>query len=298
MVANISLNPLLTSVASGSFNVDSTGYIQGMMLDDPAIRNWIAGGVLDTTETLPMWGGVGIAEYVAGSASTSYLGNFTNPNGSQGGKIFRATAATGSKPLTGFSVFNQAHAMINSPQSQVPLAVSGGQVNFFRLGSKARIAVACDPSLAAYAGANNINIGVAWDYVNQILIPVSGSIGISSATYNSGTGVLTLVLASAPSPALSPGDTVTIASVTGTGASFVNGVQTVLTNVTTTVTIQLATSLSISGLGGSGTLTTGPALSGVSLLDVNIGNSMTVVYSAGTGFANWNRSGNAAIIQI
>jgi len=56
-----------------------------------------------------------------------------------GGNVGRATALTGSKALTGFSAFDQDYAMINTPQSPVPTSASFGQVNFYRLGSNARI---------------------------------------------------------------------------------------------------------------------------------------------------------------
>src|SRR5579859_1843144 len=118
MSAQVTINQLLTTNAAGSFNVSAVGTVQGTFYDDPAVRYALAGGVLASAETIPMWGGVGIFEDVPGAA---------------GGPVGRATALTGSKALTGFSVFNQAHAMIQSPQSPVPLAPSGGHVNFFRL---------------------------------------------------------------------------------------------------------------------------------------------------------------------
>lgn len=290
---------MLTTVASGSFNVDSVGYIQGMAQDNPAVRFQLAGGVLADAETIPMWGGVGIYEKVAGVATSGYLGSASGPIAPLGGLVGRATAATGSSALSGFSVFDQAHGMINTPQSQVPLAGSKMQVNFYRLGTLARIAVKCDPAFAAYAGAQLIGVGVAWDYVNQLLIPVSGSIAlVTGNTYNSGTGLVTLNLAS--SPGISAGDSVTVASVTGTGSfAAVNGVHTAGAGTTGTVlTFTIATGLTLTIDDSAGTVTTGSALAGVKLLDLNIGNSMTVTYDPSTGFANWNRTGNVAIIEI
>lgn len=37
-MANLSLNPMATTNALGSFGVQSDGYIQGVALDDPANR--------------------------------------------------------------------------------------------------------------------------------------------------------------------------------------------------------------------------------------------------------------------
>src|SRR5579859_7317370 len=164
MVASVTINPVLTSVASGSFQIDSVGYIQGTALDQPAIRNSLAGGVLASTETLPMWGGVGISELVPGAAST--------PATVLGGPIKRATNVTANTAgvLTGFSVFDQNYSAINSPQSPVPLVGSGMSLNFYRLGSGARIPVACDPSLASLDGGV-ITQQVSWDYTLQRLVP-------------------------------------------------------------------------------------------------------------------------------
>ena len=61
MVANISYNPQLTTVTAGLFNVFSSGLVQGTAYPDPAITFKRASGLLATTETLPMWGGVGLA---------------------------------------------------------------------------------------------------------------------------------------------------------------------------------------------------------------------------------------------
>lgn len=296
MSANITINPGLTTNASGSFNVSSVGYIQGVQLDDPAIRYALAGGVLDVNETLPMWGGVGIAEFVAGGGA-GYLGSPGGPNGTLGGKIFRATALTGSKALTGFSVFNQAHAMINTPQSQVPLASPGMQVNFLRLGSGARISVKCDAALASLAGADIINTPVAWDFVNQLLIPQITSINVNSGTYTGGSGLVVLTLATPHG--LNPGDTVTVAGVTGTGSfAAVNGTFTAGAGTAgSSLHYTIATGLTLTIDASSGTVTTGSAL-GVKVLDINVGGSMTVTYDGTTGFANWNRSGNTALILI
>jgi hypothetical protein len=64
MTAQITINPLLTSTAAGLFNVTSRGFIQGFAIDDPAIRYQLVGGFLASTETVPMWGGIPIAESI------------------------------------------------------------------------------------------------------------------------------------------------------------------------------------------------------------------------------------------
>ena len=43
---------------------------------------------------------------------------------------------------------------------------------------------------------------------------------------------------------------------------------------------------------------TGGGILPVRVLEVQVGNSMTVNYDPVTGFATWNRSGSCAVIQI
>jgi len=163
MSSNISFNPLTTTNGLGSFSVQSDGYVQGVALDDPAIRNALAGGYLAAAETLPMWGGVAIMENIPPSTS----------DGALGGAIQRADT---NAHITGFSVFNQAHNWVTSPQSQVPSAGAGMTVPFYRLGSGARIAVAIDPALVSLDGGL-ITQQVSWDLTNQKIIAYSGGIG-------------------------------------------------------------------------------------------------------------------------
>lgn len=287
MPANIVLNPSLTTVGNGLFDgASSDGLVQGNAYPDPAIRYQLRTGILSSAETLPMWGGVGIYQFVPGGAG--------NPSYGLGPIVGRATGLTGAYPLVAFSVFESAYGMVNTPQSPVPTAGAFGQVNSYRLGSGMRIAVACDPGLVSLRGLS-INSEVAWDFVNQQLIPYVGATAVSSGTYNSTTGLVTLTMASAVD--LSPGDTVVISGVTGTGSfADVDGTYTAGAGTTgSTVTYTIATGLTLTITGGS--LTTGSPLD-VDVLDISSGNSMTVSYSSITGFTTWNYSGSAALIQI
>lgn len=284
MVANIPFNPQVTTVAGGSFNVQSTGFIQGTALQDPAIRNELAGGWLDTDETIPMWGGVGLYEFIPGVTG--------EPNEVLGGAIGRATALTGTKALSGFSVFDQNHAAFNTPQSPVPLAGSGMLVNFYRLGSLARLAVKCSPNLSAIRGSK-IAASVSWDFTNQMLVPYS------APTFDSGTySTPNVSLVTAAPHGLLPGDTIIVSGAAGTGDfADINGVHTLITGTTGSTlvfAIEAGLTMTLSGA----TITTGGQLTTVRVLDVQIGNSMTVAYDDTTGFATWNRSGNTAVILL
>jgi hypothetical protein len=172
---NMAFNPIVQTNAAGSFGIQWDGLVQGTAQDSPDTRFQLAGGWLDPAETLPMWGGVGITENVPQ--------NVTNPppvaapGVNQQGMIQRATNLTGGatpKTLTGFSVFDQAYGMVNSPQSPVPLAGGYMQTMFYRLGSNARVALAMDPTLAAALYGLPITEPVAWDFTNQMIIAGTG----------------------------------------------------------------------------------------------------------------------------
>jgi hypothetical protein len=240
-----------------------------------------------------MWGGVGISE-----TSSPVSGGPTN--GETGGNITRATTQTAgaSGQLTGFSVFDQNYSAINTPQSPVPLVGTGGQVNFYRLGSNARIAVAIDDALISQEG-DVITQDVSWDFVNQRLIPYVGTLTISSGTYNDTTGEVVLTM-SAP-VTFGDGDAVIVSGLTGTGAyASLNGTFTATAVSGSTVTYNAGAGAGASTITG-GSLTLGSGASSklpCKVLNIDIGNSMVVEYDADTGFATWNRSGSCAVIQI
>jgi hypothetical protein len=198
------LNPYVQTNAPGMFNIESDGLIVGTAYPDPAARFALSGGWLAQSETLPMWGGVGISEHVPAERLAAVTANPPNvptaPAGradvSLGGFIGRATADAN---LTGFSVFDQNYAAINSPQSPVPCTEKGGLVNFYRLGCGIRVALAIDPTLVSLEGGL-INAAVAWDYTNQKIIAGSGfpgkilaikTVNCMVPVYSSGTGFIT-----------------------------------------------------------------------------------------------------------
>lgn len=291
MVATINIQPNLTTNASGSFTSPSTvGVIQGTAYGDPSSRNWLSGGILASTETLPMWGGVAITENIstpvsAGGPFSSALGN----------SIIRATTVVS---ITGFSVFDQNASAITTPTSEVALVGSGGQVNFYRYGSNARIAVACDPALVDLE-AGVINPNVSWDLVNQLLVPYVGTLTISSGTYSNTTGLVTLTM-SAP-VTFSAGDSIITSGMTGSGTpTYLDGTWTALSVSGSTVTYNPGASLGATTITG-GSLTLGSGAShalNARVLEVISSNNMTVNYNSTTGNASWNRNGCAAIILL
>lgn len=291
MVATVTFNPYATSAGNaGLFNTNSTGLRQGTGYPDPSTRYRLRGCTLASTETLPMWGGVGVFMNVPGGTG--------NPSYALGPPCGRATALTGASALAGFSVFDQDYAMITSPQSPVPLIGSYGMVNVYPLGSLARLAVEADPSLISLQqGA--IGAQVSWDFTNQLLVPFLGTLTISSGSYVSATGVITLAMALPVT--FSAGDSATLAALTGTGAfATLDGTWTVLTAAGTAVTLQGPLAAGAATITG-GNLTVGGSASqalAVKVLEVQATNCETVVYNPTTGFATWNYNGAAAVIQI
>lgn len=282
---NVSVSPTATVAAPGTFGVSWVGLIQGTAFPDPETRFALVGGNLDSTETLPMWGGIGIYENIPGVAGNSSV--------TLGPKVGRATALTGSKALAGFSVFDQAYGMVNSPNSPVPTIGGLGQVMYYRLGSGARIALPCDADLASLAGSPT-DTDVSWDFTNEKLVPYSAPT-FSSATYNSGTGAVTVTTTAAHG--LLPGDTIIVsgAAATGSDTPKLNGTFILATGTTgSTLVYDIATGLTISAITGM-TLSTGGILP-VKLLDIQSTGCMTVLFD-GTN-ATWNYNGSAAVVLI
>jgi hypothetical protein len=295
MPSNISFNPLVTSNVQGSFSVSSGGYVQGVALDDPSVRNYLAGGPLAVTETLPMWGGVAISEFIPA----------TGTNSSVGSTVARATAITGgSNPITGFSVFNQAHAWVTSPQSECPSAAAGMTVPFYRLGSGARIALAIDPSMISLNGGL-INQPVSWDFNNQRLAPVAGAAtyAITSATgtyNNNGTWTVAFVMTAA-TPVGAIGDAINVSGLTGTGSNLINGNQ-----IVSAFTDSQHFSITVNaGAGAIGAQTATSAVLNydtvalpIKLLKLNVGNSKIVQYDSVNNYVHWANNGSTAIALI
>jgi hypothetical protein len=160
-------NPYIQTSAAGMFNVESDGFVVGTAMPDPSARNWLAGGYLAAAETLPMFGGIAISEAVPAERPP-----VNRPDTALGGSITRATVAgIGFAPgsITGFSVFDQNYAAVNTPQSPCPSVQAGGMVNFYRIGSQARVALAIDPALISLEGGL-ITAQVSWDLANQKII--------------------------------------------------------------------------------------------------------------------------------
>ena len=285
MVASLNFNPMLTTNAAGSFSVTADGFWQGIAMDDPALRNELAGGVLSSLETLPMWGGVGIAELIPSTFVSS------TPYPDLGPQIQRANSLTGALALTGFSVFDQGHHGIVTPQNNVPLFLSGMSVHFYRLGSGIRIPVACDPALVSLR-AGIINPQVSWDFVGQKLVtyePTQGAIAVTGASW--AAGIASFVTAAHN---LVPGNTFTV---TGLLPAGYNGTYTVLTAPDNTH-LTAALAVNPGAFVSAGTIVAGGGALNVKVLDILTTNCKTVTWDPVNLVANWNSNGACALILL
>ncbi|MEJ0017527.1 MAG: hypothetical protein WDN25_13370 [Acetobacteraceae bacterium] len=290
----IAFNPMMTTTFAGGFSAQSDGLVQGVAMDDPAVRFALAGGRLSTDETLPMWGGIGI------------FARIPTLNPELGPIVGRATtltqtAATG---LTGFSVFNQAHSFLTAPQSPVPSAPGGAFVPFFPLGSGARIAVAMDPSLI---GLEDGSVGqlVSWDFNNQRLQPYVASDSteeVTSMTWSNTNGGQVAVVMAVPT-VLNVGDSFNVSGATNTGTGgngAVNGNFVINTWTDSThFTFLLPAAAGVIGtIAGTIVINLGTGALACRILRINAGNSKIVDWNPDLQVAEWNNSGYAALIQI
>ena len=189
----ITFNPTLQTTALGSFTLESDGVITGTAYPDPSARFRLAGGYLSPDELLPMWGGVAISENtpayspkLAGPPAYPPPGtprDIGPPRPELGGRISRATDDT---DITGFSVFDQNHAMLNFPGSPVPQTAPGGMVTSTASARSARLALPMNPASSTRT---------------RSLTAVAGSSGITTSSGSTPAGGVCRCASSAPSPA-------------------------------------------------------------------------------------------------
>lgn len=159
-------NVMKVTNAAGEFGIQSAGYVQGMAQDAPNTRFDLTQGILASSETLPMWPGVAIAEKLPTSLA--------NGGGVAGNQITRAANNAG---ISGFSVANQWYGAVETTSSEVPSAGIGMSVNFYRLGSGVLIPLQIDPTIVNGLLNGSISQQVSWDFTNQRIIAYSGGIG-------------------------------------------------------------------------------------------------------------------------
>jgi hypothetical protein len=285
----------VTTSGQGLFNGPSSkGYIVGQAQPDPATRYALRGGIVDTSETLPMYGGVGIyADIPAQSLSVPLPA------------IGRAAALTGNaKNLVGFTVSDQSYNLLIDPQNPVPNAGTGQTIGWYALGSRARVAVAADPALVAMSGSL-LNAQVSWDFANQLLVPYTAAHAgatISNAVWaNTDGGQITFTVGTDLSADLTAGTEISVSGVVNTGGastSAFNGPWDVVSSTSTTVVVSAPAAASIGTYASGGTIAAGGGALAVTILDILPEGNMVPVWNAALGTLSWDYSGAAALIQL
>ncbi|WP_238483328.1 hypothetical protein [Rahnella perminowiae] len=286
----LTVNPMQTTNAKGTFNIKSEGFIQGVAIDDPAARYALAFGALSSSEIKPMWGGVAINELLPG----------VNPS-ARGSNIKRATTLS---ELVGISVFNQAHNGLVTPQSPVPLFLSNMSVSFYRFGSGARVPVKASDAVIALAGTGiSVNQPLVWNFATDsldVFSTVAASVDTAGITYTPATaaadGFATATTASAHGLAVGAYVTITAA----VPAAY-NGTVQVLSVPSGTIFTYKPASVPAGAAttqGAVGVTTQSAVALPVKIIETQMGNSKTVAYDSTTGFATWNDSGNVAVILL
>lgn len=155
-MATISFNPAQTLSPQDSFLLQTQGYVQGQMQDDQVAYQQIRQGFIASSVSGAVWAGMAVTQEIPAINSEQ-----------QGASLILAATVA---DLTGFTIGNKAYNSIIVPGSTVPTASAGQTTSFMKLGSGARIAVQCDPTLASSLAGGAVNQKVAWDFTNQQLI--------------------------------------------------------------------------------------------------------------------------------
>ncbi|MCF6704421.1 hypothetical protein [Raoultella ornithinolytica] len=286
-MANLSLNPMATTNAAGSFGVQSDGFIQGVALDDPANRFNLASGTVAATETKPLWGGLPVAELLPGVKSS--------PRGST---IRRAVSFA---ELEGFTVFNQAHNGLTTPQSPVPLYASGMSVSFYRLGSNMRVPLKASEQVVALGTTGaSVKTPLAWDFVNDRVTTAAAAafagsdIDTTAVTYSNGVATAT----TASAHGLTAGQYVKISDVAPAAYNGTVVVLTVGSATTFTYAPASAPGGSATTQGTIGAVAQADITLPVKVISIEAGNSKTVSYDSTTGFLTWNNTDSCALVLL
>ncbi|HHJ4165357.1 hypothetical protein [Klebsiella grimontii] len=286
-MANLSLNPMATTNAAGSFGVQSDGFIQGVALDDPANRFNLASGTVAASETKPLWGGLPVAELLPGNQSS--------PRGST---IRRAVSVA---ELEGFTVFNQAHNGLTTPQSPVPLYASGMSVSFYRIGSNMRVPLKASAQVVSLGTTGaSVKTALAWDFVNNQITTAAAAgfagadIATTAAAY--ANGVATATTASAHG--LTAGQYVKISGVVPAAYNGTVVVLTVPTSTTFTYVPASAPGGAATTQGNIGAVALADITLPVKVIAIQTGNSKTVTYDSATGFLTWNNTDSCALVLL
>lgn len=181
----VNQNLMATTSPANSFLLQTQGYVQGVMLDDPVAQQWLVTGVVGGSAAL--WAGLPVTETNPGDVAGA----------DQGGCV--VTAASTMAGITGFSVINQAVNGVITNSNNVPMFAPGMSISLLRFGTQARIVVPVDAAAVNALLNQPINVQMAWDFANNALTTYTAGVALAAkllaintnskvVSYNSGTG--------------------------------------------------------------------------------------------------------------
>lgn len=136
------------------------------------MRSGLRSGFVAPSQATPLWGGMGITPSLPAPGLPASLGAML-------------ALATGANNLQGFTVFTESDALMidESDGDFVPQARAGdgtnpgGAINFFLLGSHARIWVQYPKAITSQLAGGSMTQALYWDYTNQMLLTCPASLG-------------------------------------------------------------------------------------------------------------------------
>lgn len=172
MSGYVSINPYLTSSPYPTFETQTQGGIQGVPFDDTVSRMWLKQGTLNSSETVPMWGGRPV-EVLVNSVGTGPSG--IGPS---------IKTAVSSVTTSGWSTFYQMAHMVIVPGNSVPLIGINGSVGYFLNGTNTQLMVQITSALAsAAAGGSVTGTTLYWNPTEYALDVTGGSNWALPTTY-------------------------------------------------------------------------------------------------------------------
>lgn len=150
--ATLPFNPLLVSSPANTFDVVSTGAYQGSLEADPTVENQVIQGVVAKVAPFPLYGGVPIIEALVDENTLSHTYINVSPTVNE---------------ITGVTTNFQSVGTYIYPGSNVPQAPVNGNINFFRLGSNARIWMNASAAAVASLFDGPINKRVTYNFTTM-----------------------------------------------------------------------------------------------------------------------------------
>ena len=149
-----------TTVANNTFLLNTDGFIVGTLYGKFPDRYAIEGGVVASTQTTPLYGGLPLTLAVTAPTiqGSSGLGE-------------RATLATAQTNIDGWSVFDQGAAGIISGFSNVPLYYVNTSINFVRSGF---LVLPVNPAAVNTIAGGASNQAIFWNFA-QGYVDITGT---------------------------------------------------------------------------------------------------------------------------